>query len=226
MSLSRFACVTLCFALSTVMWAGDDDDDDRRRDNRKVWEAGLVPIATLGIQGATGVDPLDKGAVEVSTQGNVEVTLEGAMRNAAYTVSFCRFALTNVGCMSLANGTFNTNGEGNAKAEMLMPMQGANWSGIFILARGATPQFATAFTTRNANPPPGAEIEIKGRISTIDPATNSFRMDSFPMPVFLTSRTNLVKFDSLSQLRIGDRVEVRGVSINGAIEASRVKGED
>jgi len=77
-----------------------------------------------------------------------------------------------------------------------------------------------------ALPPPGAEIEIKGRIGALDPASNSFRLDSLPVPDFVTSRTNLVKFDSLGQLRLGDRVEVRGISINGLIEATRIKSED
>lgn len=228
MPLARLTCAALPLLLLMPLWAGDDDDEDedRRGDNRKVWQAALVPIATLGVSASTGNDPLEEGSIQVSARGNVEVKLEKAAPNTAYTVSFCRFQLVNVGCMGLLSGTISTNADGNAKAEMQLPVPAANWSGIFLLSRGADPQFATAFTTRSAMPPPGAEIDIKGRIGALDPASNSFRLDSLPVPVFVTSRTNLVKFDSLRQLRLGDRVEVRGISINGFIEATRVKSED
>lgn len=228
MSFARLTCAALPLLLLAPVWAGDDDDDedDRRRDDRKVWSTPLVRVATLAIPATTGTDPLDEGSIQVSALGNVAVRLEKAVPNASYTVSFCRFMLANVGCSGLVDGTFSTNAEGNAKAEMTMPAVAANWSGIFLVTRGPTPQFATAFATRSALPPPGAEIEIKGRIGALDPASNSFRLDSFPVPVFVTSRTNLVKFDTLGQLRLGDRVEVRGISINGFIEATRVKSED
>lgn len=205
---------------------GKGESENHRQDDPTVWETDFVRIGTLGIQNATGTDPLKQGAIEVTAEGNVEVTLEGAMPNSAYTAAFCRFALTSVGCMSLTNGTFTTNNDGNAKAEMQMPMQAANWSGIFILSRSTVPQFATAFSTRNPNPPAGADIELKGRVSSVDLGTNSFRLDGFPIPIFVTNRTNLVRLDSLNQLRSGDRVEVSGVSTSGGIEASRVKGED
>lgn len=205
---------------------GKAESETHRQDDPTVWESDFVRIGTLGIQNATGTDPLQEGSIEVTAEGNVEITLEGAMPSSAYTAAFCRFALTSVGCMSLTNGSFTTGPDGKAKAEMQMPMQAANWSGIFILSRSTVPQFATAFTTRNPNPPAGADIELKGRVSSIDLGNNSFRLDGFPIPIFVTNRTTLVRLDSLNQLRSGDRVEVSGVSISGGIEASRVKGED
>ncbi|MBL8175750.1 MAG: hypothetical protein JNK48_13835 [Bryobacterales bacterium] len=219
-------CWTVVVAVLLVpAWAGDDDDDERRQDDRRIYQSALAPLGTLGIAGVTGIDPLEDGTVEVSAQGNVAIRVEGARPNASYVVSFCRFALTNVGCAGLVEGTFETDGRGNARVERRMPLAAGNWSGIFLVSRNGAAQFATAFTTRAAAAS-GSEIEIKGQIGALDPASNSFRLDSLPVPVFVTTRTNLVKIDSLSQLRVGDRVEVRGIAAGGFIEATRVKSED
>lgn len=225
----RLTTAALVCALCCPVWAGDDDDgddDDRGKSNRRVYQATLVPIASLGIPIAAGTDPIKDGDVAVTARGEVKVTLEGVPANTSYATSFCRFALTSVGCAGLTGGTFTTNEDGRARAAMEMPLPSANWSGIFLITRDGVPQFATAFATSGPPLPAGAEIEIKGRIGALDPASNSFRLDSLSVPVFVTSRTHFVKFDSLRDLRIGDRVEVRGESINGAIEASRVKSED
>ncbi len=228
MFTARLTTVALVCALCFPVWAGDDDDDDdnRGKDNRRVYQAEFVPIGSLGLPIAAGTDPLENGGVDVTLRGDVKVSLDGAAPNASYTVSFCRFALTSVGCAGLANSAFSTDEKGKAKAEMQMPVPSGNWSGIFLITRDGVPQFATAFNTRNTAPPAGAEVEIKGRIGALDPASNSFRLDSLSVPVFVTSRTHFVKLDSLRDLRIGDRVEVRGESINGRIEASRIKSED
>jgi hypothetical protein len=229
MFTARLTTAALVCALCFPVWAAGDDDGDKDRgkgDNRRVYQAEFVPIASLGVPIAAGTDPLKDGAVTVTARGEVKVTLEGAAANASYTASFCRFALTAVGCTGLTNGTFATNENGRARADMEMPLLSANWSGVFLIARNGVPQFATAFATQGPAVPAGAEIEIKGRIGALDPASNSFRLDSLSVPVFVTSRTHLVKFDSLGELRIGDRVEVRGVSTNGRIEATRIKSED
>lgn len=230
----RIFRIGLCVAIAALAWAdngkgkanSNGNSDEHRQDDPTVWQAGLVRASELDFQVTTGTDPLKKGKVEVTAEGNVEVSLSGAASNAGYVGNFCRFALTAVGCMTLVNGAFNTDPDGDAKAEMRMPLTPATWSGIFLIARGGVVQFVTAFSTRGPNAPAGADIEVKGRVSFVDPGARTFRLEGFPVPIFVTSGTNLVKLDSLQQLRPGDRVEVRGFAVNGGVEASRVKADD
>jgi len=103
-----------------------------------------------------GNDPLMSGRVEAKGkdeggdnggEGSVEVTVNGAAANATYMLGFCRFGVVVGGCFSL--GSFATDMQGNATAELAFPQAGT-FDGVFVVTRDVNGQaqneFVTAFT--------------------------------------------------------------------------------
>lgn len=241
----------LLFAPGAV--ARDDDDEGRSRD-AVLFEASLVRAAALNTPSgtpagqqlgpaflATGTDPLSSGQVRVYRNRNVEVRLRGAVPNAAYRALFCRLGfLQNNGCIDL--GQVETNPEGNAEARLNFPAAGADapdtWAGGFLLSRETAPpqqnqpapagnQYVSAFTfPLAAAETTGAEIELKGRVVSLDANAGLFRLDSLQTDILTTSGTKFEEIEGLADLSVGQDVEVKGsLRSDLKIIAERVKLE-
>jgi hypothetical protein len=224
----------LILAIAVTLFCGSISlaDDSVQRDHvDDLLSADLVRIADLAvgaqIAGPVGTDPLSQGHVDVSRSGQVDVVIKGAVANAPYDVHFCPEGSILSGCVSL--GTVTTDSEGGGQAQLQFSSSPTAWAGSFILTRNNASQFISGFKLPPADEVPagGTEVELKGKVSAVNPSMNSFRLENLQMDILVGSSTVLEGFSSLDKLTLGQFVEVKGFSRNdGSMFATRVQIED
>lgn len=141
--------------MSSSAQEGDDQEQEAEFEE-SLQSVGAVNGGLGSGFGPMGNDPLMSGRVEAKGkdeggdnggEGSVEVTVNGAAANATYMLGFCRFGVVVRGCFSL--GSFATDMQGNATAELAFPQAGT-FDGVFVVTRDVNGQaqneFVTAFT--------------------------------------------------------------------------------
>jgi len=224
----------LILAIAVALFCGSiffADDSVQRGHGDDLLSADLVRIADLAvgaqITGPVGTDPLSRGHVDVTRSGLVDVEIKGAVANAAYDVHFCPAGSAVSGCMSL--GTVMTDSEGEGQAQLQFSSSPKAWAGSFILTRNNASQFISGFKLPPADEVPAGEteIELKGKVSAVNPSMNSFRLENLQMDILVGTSTVLEGFSGLDKLTLGQFVEVKGFSkSDGSVFATRVQIED
>ncbi len=226
-----YAVVSLFLLLlligSVPVWADDDDDGDGN------FRARVLRIADLGSDalgpafGPNGNDPLRKGRVEVRGKRRVEAELRGASPTSVYNVFFCRFGFGPSACLNL--GSMTTDAEGDAEAHFTFPAGLNAGAGVFVFTRDvppATNEFVSGFQFAAAVEEGAVEVELKGRISSINASNSSFRLSNFPADIFTGPSTRFEKLNGFGALAAGLRVEVKGfVRADGTILATKIEKE-
>ena len=209
---------------------GVEERDEGRESN--LFEAQIVKVADLGTGGlgagfpGVGSDALSEGEVSVKANRKVEVELEGAAANGTYNVFFCRFVTAN-NCVSLAPATLQTNGSGNFEGNFDFPAGTGNvLAGVFLFVRGGNAQFISGIQMPAAAVDLGVDIELKGTITSINAANQTFRLETFPVDITVNASTRFSGLDRFSDLKVGQNVEVEGIAAAGGVTASRIKLKD
>lgn len=216
---------------ASVAWA--DEDEDRKE---KSFAAEIVRVADLSFHdqlgpffGPNGNDPLRDGKLEVRGNRKVEVQLKGTVPSTVYNVFFCPFGLPPAGCLGL--GTTTTNSEGNAKTSLPFAATQNTWAGAFIFTRNTpnpTSQFISGFqfAQNEGEAQGGVEVELEGKISSLNSSNQSFRLNNFPVDIFVGPDTRFKKVGGFGALLVGQKVEVKGFTrTDGTILATRVEAE-
>lgn len=226
----RWYAVLLFFLLigSALTWADDDDDDKERKEKR--FTAEIVRVADLGSGqlgpafGPNGNDPLRKGKLELRGDRRVEVELRGAAASAVYAVFFCRFGFGPDACVNL--GSLETNAEGNGETRVQFSAPTSTWAGVFIFTRNATNQFISGFGFEAAAQD-GVQVELEGRISSLNASNQSFRLNNLPVDIFVGPSTRFEHLSGFGALSVGLKVEVKGfVQADGTILATKIEAEE
>ena len=176
-----------------------------------------------------GSDTLREGEAEVRRKRELGVKVEGAVASAAYGVLFCPFGQPQSSCLAL--GSLFTDSEGKGEARLAFLAAGNTWAGGVLLTRDAKNQFISglSFPPAEEVAPAGAgevEVELKGRIASLNPANTSFRLVGFPVDIFVGASTRFKKVGGFAALFVGLRVEVKGFSRpDGTVFATEVKAE-
>lgn len=221
----------LFFLIGSVpVWADDDDGDGKD----KIFRSDLVRLADLGSDalgsgfGPNGNDPLRKGKVEIRGNRRVEAELRGAAPSSAYNLFFCRFGFGPSACQNL--GSMTTDAEGDAEARFTFPAGLNAGAGVFVFTRDvppATNEFVSGFQFAAAVDEGAVEVELKGRIGSINASNSSFRLSNFAADIFTGTSTRFEKLSGFGALAVGLRVEVKGfVRADGAILATKIEKED
>lgn len=228
----RWYAVLLFFLLigSPTAWA-DDDDDDRKE---KQFTAGVVRIADLGSDalgvafGPNGNDPLRKGKIEARGNRRVEAELRGAAPSSVYNLFFCRFGFGPAGCQNL--GSLTTDAEGDAEARLTFPPGLNAGAGVFVFTRNvppATNEFVSGFQFAAAVEEGAVQVELEGKIGSINASNSSFRLQNFAADIFTNTSTRFEKVNGFGALAVGLRVEVKGfVRADGTILATKIEADD
>jgi len=210
----------------------DHDDDERRAETlfeSQIVRASSIGSAQLGPFPTNGTDPLTGGEVEVEDDRKVQIELVGAQQNATYNVFFCRFGFP-PSCFGLSPETLTTGPEGKAKARLMIPDSQNNFAGIFVLTRGGSNQFVSGFSLGAAMAQLGVEVEISGKISSLNPSANSFRLENFlptfPIDFVVNASTEFKKAKNFADLKVGQNVEIKGFASGNTILVNRLKVED
>lgn len=210
---------------------GSDRGEEGEREGQTLSEAQIVRVADLGAGqlgpffGTGGTDQLHEGSVAVLADRRVEINLEGAVGNTTYNVVFCRFGFPPP-CLSSTPGTVATNAAGDVNTRVTFPDTQLKWAGVFVLTRGGLNQFVTGVSFSAAGPSAeSVTLELKGKISSLNPGNQSFRIGVIPIDIMVTSATRMSGFDQFSDLAVGRTVEVRGFTAAGVIQATRVELE-
>ncbi len=203
----------------------------------------LVPVSSLNVpSGAStsqplgpafvpaGTDPLQDGTAEISPDGTVHVSLQGASANQAYSAYFCRFGFGPAGCILLGQaGALTTDGSGNGHADLAFPavQSTQNLAGLVLITRtissATTYEYAGAIQVR-VSPTAETRFNIQGQISSIDSATSSFVISPLTLTITTSSSTSYHgKVNSFGGLTVGMQVNVSGVvSSDGTLIATDV----
>ena len=219
--------VTLVLLGSRVARAEDDEGRGEKlftSDLVRVVE--LAPALPAALFSAPGSDPLREGETEVRRKREVAVKVRGALASGAYGVWFCPFGQPQTACPAL--GSLSTDSEGNGEARLPFPAAGGTWAGAILLTRDAKNQFISGFRF----PPDaeaqqlGAEVELKGRITSLNLLNNSFRIEGLAVDIVVGTSTRFKKI-SFTELFVGLTVEVEGFTRpDGTIFAVEVKAEE
>ena len=235
MTKRYLACAMLvAFVLfgSKLVRAEDGEDEGR---GEKLIHSALVRVAELGTALPLsaflppGSDPLREGEAEVRRKRELAVKVEGAVPSAAYGVLFCPFGQPQSSCLAL--GSLFTDSDGKGEARLSFLAAGNTWAGVILLTRDAKNQFISGFSFPPAEEvaPAGAgevEVELSGRIASLNPANTSFRLVGFPVDLFVGTSTRFKKVSGFTALVVGLTVEVKGFSRpDGTIFATEVKAE-
>lgn len=221
-----------------LIWAdrggnGKDAEDRGNAPADRVFEVELLRMAELGsvpplgtMFNQNGNDPLMDGSVAVNRQREVEVQVQGASASGTYLTLFCPFGFPPNYCSTI--GSFTTNAGGNWSGRFPVPASQQTWTGVFLLTRNTLNEFVSGFRT-----PPAAqqqtdvEVELRGRIGTVNTLSRSFQLQRFPLNILVGTSTRFQGITGLGALRTGDEVVVTGfVQTDGSIFATRVRSAD
>ncbi len=222
----------MAMVLSCLIRPAHGFDDENSRKNDKLFEAELIRVSELGVGDllipfiANGSDPLDTGQVEVRGQGEVRIDIRGARSNAAYSLWFCPYGQPFPACQSL--GSFNTNSEGGVKERFDWNIRRRMAAGVFVVLREGTTrtaQFASGFALNEAALNQGTEVELSGRVSLLNQANRSFRLQQLAIEIHTDNDTKFTGgLRDFRGLQVGMRVEVEGVTrLDGALRATKVQ---
>ena len=240
LSVTILGLSLVCFGVARADddHGGGHDGDNRGRDQNQpvvsvtpaqnaAATAQLVRLADSGFvgpaSGPVGADSLTRGQVEVSQGRQARIEVAGAAPNASYDVRFCRFGDLPP-CMSLNPSSLTTDFQGNAQGQFMFPNSPDTWAGTFVLARGGVTEFVSGFKFPQVPAVQmGVQVELRGRIASLNPANSSFRLEGFAFDVAVSAATRLDELNSFADLSVGQMVEVTGFSMNTMILATRVK---
>ena len=222
--------VALVLFGSRLARAEDGEDEGR---GKKLLHSDLVRVTELSTALPlsaflpAGSDTLREGEAEVRRKRELGVKVEGAVPSAAYGVLFCPFGHPQSSCLALGSLFTDVEGKGEARLDFLAA--GNTWAGVILLTRDAKNQFISGFSFPPAEevaPAGEVEVELNGRIASLNPATTSFRLVGFPADIFVGTSTRFKKLSGFAALFVGLRVEVKGFSRpDGTIFATEVKAE-
>jgi hypothetical protein len=244
------AFLVMFLVSGAVVMQADDDKGNQSPNGQQLFDTQLVRVADLNTPagnpagqqlgpffGPNGTDPLDDGRVQVLRNRKAQFELRGATPNVTYNAFFCRFGfLAAPGCFMLV-GQLDTNVEGNAEGLLSFPANPAaasdTWAGTFILTRivggAATNEYVAGFTFPPLPPTDGtgADVDVSGRIMSMDKTNSSFRLAELPTDIFTGAATQFEKIDGFSDLAVGMDVEVKGFTKpDGTIFATNVKSDE
>lgn len=221
--LTCCAAVVLCFSGVNIAAA------EEKGPGEKLFTAELVRIAELtgGPAGPTGTDPLSRGSVDVRRKREIEAAVFGAAQTATYSVVFCRATVVSQPlCVTLGNLTTDARGDGAAR--LPFPTAGEAWTGAFVLTRDGSNQFVSGFRfpPLEESQPGAVEVEFKGPVGSLNPASQSLRLTGLALDIFVSTSTKLEGVSGFAGLKTGEVVKVSGtVRPDGGIQALRIEVE-
>lgn len=216
------AVFLVAFVPSSAPLGASDDEPGR---GEKLFEAALVPAAGSSAQQLGSLynpnagDRLGWGAVEVRRKHEVEIRLQDAEPSQAYQVLFCTLGLS---CHIL--GEIVTDRDGDARNRLPFLLPGAQFSGVFVLARGGIAQFVSGW--RFPEPAPiqatTTEAHLSGEVAFV--GGNYLRLRGLPLDIVVTPETRFEKVTGLAALKPGDDIEIEAYARpDGTLVAVRVR---
>jgi hypothetical protein len=249
-SLSVSFLAMLLLSTVVVLRADGGEEGNPSPNGQQLFDTQLIRVANLNVPTGipagqqlgpfflpNGTDSLDAGRVQVLRNRKAQFELRGAAPNVTYKAFFCRFGfLSTAGCFPLV-GQLETNDEGNAEALLSFldnPAGDAdNWAGAFIVARtvasSMTNEYVSGFSFPSLPPAEaaGADVDVSGRIASINTASSSFRLAELAVDIFTGPTTKYQKIDSFADLVVSMDVAVKGLTKpDGTILATNVRSEE
>lgn len=231
MRVTKLGILLASLAATTVAALAFDDENSRKND--PVFDATWVRVSELGIPDLLspfvqlGSDQLDRGNLQVRRQGEVRVDLRGARPSSEYKLMFCPFGQPFPGCTSLGSFMTDRDGDANERLDWTVPKRVA--AGIFILTRAGTlpvVEFATGFELPESAIATGPAVDVSGRVGQVNRLTGFFRINGFPLNIFVDNNTKFSGIRNFAALDVGMQVEVDTITrTDGSLLATQVRAK-